>query len=152
MTTLHLTVLRHGRSRADDENVHECRYDSPLNPGGEAQAAALAAYWQAHPPGFDRAYCSTLQRAHGTARIVTDALGVALTPTESWLQARGRSLAFLAASSAPDPDAALFHPHREGAGGGSRPQRQAPCPALLRRAAGSSVSPLCKPGRMESAH
>ncbi len=80
--TLHLTVLRHGRSRADDENVHEGRYDSPLNPEGEAQAAALAAYWTAHPPGFDRAYCSTLQRAHGTARIVTNALGVPLTPTD----------------------------------------------------------------------
>lgn len=41
---LHLTVLRHGRSRADDENVHEGAYDSPLTPAGEAQAAALAAY------------------------------------------------------------------------------------------------------------
>jgi 2,3-bisphosphoglycerate-dependent phosphoglycerate mutase len=79
---LHLTVLRHGRSRADDENVHEGTYDSPLTPAGEAQAAALAAYWQAHPPGFDRAYTSTLQRAHGTARIVTDALGVPLTPSD----------------------------------------------------------------------
>ncbi len=79
---LHLTILRHGRSRADDEGVHEGRYDSPLTREGEAQAAALAAYWQAHPPGFDRAYCSTLARAHGTARIITDALGVPLVPTD----------------------------------------------------------------------
>lgn len=78
---MNLTLLRHGRSRADDENVHEGTYDSPLTPAGEAQAAALAAYWQAHPPGFDRAYTSTLARAYETARIVTDTLNVPLTPT-----------------------------------------------------------------------
>ncbi|PNY81494.1 histidine phosphatase family protein [Deinococcus koreensis] len=82
MTSLHLTFLRHGRSRADDENVHEGSYDSPLSAEGRAQAAALAAYWQAHPPQFDRAYCSTLLRAHETATIVTGAIGVPLTPTD----------------------------------------------------------------------
>ena len=49
MSTLHLTLLRHGRSRADDENVHEGRYDSPLTAVGRAQAVALAEYWGAHP-------------------------------------------------------------------------------------------------------
>ncbi|GGL97335.1 histidine phosphatase family protein [Deinococcus aerophilus] len=82
MNTLHLTLLRHGRSRADDEDVHEGRYDSPLSGVGRAQAGALAEYWGAHPPDFDRAYCSTLARAHETARIVTDALGLSLTPTD----------------------------------------------------------------------
>lgn len=79
---MNLTLLRHGRSRADDENVHEGRYDSPLTGVGREQARQLAAYWQAHPPGFDRAYTSTLARAHGTARIVTDALGIPLTPSD----------------------------------------------------------------------
>jgi 2,3-bisphosphoglycerate-dependent phosphoglycerate mutase len=82
VSTLQLTLLRHGRSRADDENVHEGRYDSPLTDTGRAQAGALAAHWAAHPPGFDRAYCSTLARAHETARIVTDVLGSPLTPTD----------------------------------------------------------------------
>lgn len=82
MSTLHLTLLRHGRSRADDENVHEGRYDSPLTEVGRAQAEALAEYWGKHPPEFDHAYCSTLVRAHQTARIVTDALAVPLTPSD----------------------------------------------------------------------
>ncbi len=82
MTALHLTILRHGRSRADDEHVYEGRYDAPLSAEGQAQARALAAYWTANPPGFDRAYCSTLQRAHETARIVTDALAVPMTPSD----------------------------------------------------------------------
>lgn len=78
---MHLTLLRHGRSRADDEGVHEGRYDSPLTDVGRAQAEALSAYWQACPPGFDRAYSSTLLRAQETAQIVTDALHLPLTPT-----------------------------------------------------------------------
>lgn|GEM_PF-5453738 len=66
---LKLTLLRHGRSRADDENVHEGRYDSPLTDTGVRQAEALAAYWRAHPPGFDRVYCSPLARPpHGGDR------------------------------------------------------------------------------------
>lgn len=79
--TFRLTLLRHGRSRADDEGVHEGRYDSPLTAVGHAQARALAAYWQAHPPGVDRAYCSTLVRARETAEIVTGPLALPLTPT-----------------------------------------------------------------------
>lgn len=79
MTThLHLTLLRHGRSRADDENVHEGRYDSPLTEAGWAQAHRLAAYWQANPPGFEAAICSSLSRARETAQIVCGPLN--LTP------------------------------------------------------------------------
>jgi 2,3-bisphosphoglycerate-dependent phosphoglycerate mutase len=81
VTDLHLTLLRHGRSRADDENVHEGRYDSPLTVVGQAQAAALAAYWQAQGTGFHLAVCSSLLRAHETAQIVTGVLGVPLTPS-----------------------------------------------------------------------
>ena len=81
MTPFSLTLLRHGRSRADDEQVCEGRYDSPLTEEGRAQAQALARYWAAHPPGFDRAYCSTLVRASETAAIVTAPLG--LTPLPS---------------------------------------------------------------------
>lgn len=87
--TLHLTLLRHGRSRADDEGVHEGRYDSPLTEVGRAQAQALAAYWRAQSqsstaPGFELAFCSTLARAHETARIITDTLGVPLHPDDLW--------------------------------------------------------------------
>lgn len=82
MTSLHVTLLRHGRSLADDLDIHEGRYDSPLTEVGRAQAEALAAYWKVHPPGFEQTYCSTLTRAHETAQIVSEALGVPLTPSE----------------------------------------------------------------------
>lgn len=56
---LTLTLLRHGRSRAD-EGVHEGCYDSPPTAAGEAQAVKLAAYWFTNPPGFERVVCSSL--------------------------------------------------------------------------------------------
>ena len=41
-----LTLLRHGRSCADDENVFESRYDSKLSEVGRRQAADLASEWR----------------------------------------------------------------------------------------------------------
>ncbi len=84
MAPLTLTLLRHGRSRADDEKVHEGRYDSPLTDVGEQQAVKLAAYWQAHSPGFERVVCSSLVRARRTAEIIGQALGLEVTPDEAW--------------------------------------------------------------------
>ena len=81
---LHLTLLRHGRSLADDEEVCEGRYDSPLTNVGVEQAKKLAAYWQAHPPGFECVVCSSLVRAHKTACIVADALGLEVETSDDW--------------------------------------------------------------------
>lgn len=85
-TPLELTLLRHGRSRADDENVHEGRYDSPLTTVGVDQAERLAAYWRARPPGFDKVVCSSLLRAHRTAEIIGAALGLAAQPDDAWME------------------------------------------------------------------
>lgn len=73
---LTLTLLRHGRSRADDENVHEGRYDSPLTETGRTQALSLAARWQEEKIHFDAIICSPLCRASETATIIGKALGV----------------------------------------------------------------------------
>ncbi len=81
---LHLTLLRHGRSRADDERVHEGRYDSPLTVVGIEQAERLAAYWTKNPPGFERIVCSSLGRAQRTAEIIGAALELPVTPDDAW--------------------------------------------------------------------
>ena len=39
---IHITLMRHGRSRADDEMVHEGSYDSPLTDVGRAQVRSRA--------------------------------------------------------------------------------------------------------------
>jgi 2,3-bisphosphoglycerate-dependent phosphoglycerate mutase len=83
---LELTLLRHGRSRADDEQVHEGRYDSPLTALGIEQAERLAAWWLAHPPGFGRLVSSPLSRARQTAEILAGALKLEVEVSEDWLE------------------------------------------------------------------
>ncbi|HVM08509.1 MAG TPA: histidine phosphatase family protein [Acidimicrobiales bacterium] len=84
--TTRLVLLRHGRSRADDENVHEGRYDSPLTDVGREQAARLAAHWTGNPFGFGRVLHSPLVRAAETASIVGAALGLAPEPEPLWME------------------------------------------------------------------
>lgn len=81
-----VTFLRHGRSRADDENVIEGRYDSPLTAVGIRQAELLAAYWRQNPPQFDHVQCSSLSRARQTAEIVCDALDLVPMPQDDWME------------------------------------------------------------------
>jgi len=83
---LQLTLLRHGRSLADDEEVCEGRYDSPLTEDGRAQARKLALYWQAHPPEFEHVVCSSLQRAHETANIIGEALNLTPKIDDNWME------------------------------------------------------------------
>jgi 2,3-bisphosphoglycerate-dependent phosphoglycerate mutase len=71
---IELTLMRHGRSRADDEGVHEGRYDSPLTKMGAEQVRRRAADFQAKGIHFDAVICSSLQRAHTTARLMAEIL------------------------------------------------------------------------------
>jgi 2,3-bisphosphoglycerate-dependent phosphoglycerate mutase len=63
MSLIDITFMRHARSRADDEGVHEGRYDSPLTDVGRAQIQARADGWRAAGVTFDRIVASTLLRA-----------------------------------------------------------------------------------------
>lgn len=84
--SLTLTLLRRGRSRADDEKVCEGRYDSPLTEVGERQVAKPAGYWQEHPPEFERVVCSSLIRARRTAEVTGQALRLEVTPSDAWCE------------------------------------------------------------------
>jgi 2,3-bisphosphoglycerate-dependent phosphoglycerate mutase len=78
MGTFLLTLLRHGRSRADDEQVHEGRYDSPLTDVGRSQVQLLAARWQQEEALFDVVVASPLCRAQETAEIIRATLNLDL--------------------------------------------------------------------------
>ena len=92
---IELTLLRHGRSRADDEDVHEGRYDSPLTETGRAQVQARAAQWQAAGAHFDGIIASSLQRAQETARIIGSALNAPVEIDSDWMEFDNRPLAGL---------------------------------------------------------
>jgi 2,3-bisphosphoglycerate-dependent phosphoglycerate mutase len=83
---IHLTFLRHGRSRADDEEVHEGRYDSPLTEVGRTQVQARAQEFLSRKFHFDKIVASTLQRAHETATIIGESLQVAVETEADWME------------------------------------------------------------------
>jgi 2,3-bisphosphoglycerate-dependent phosphoglycerate mutase len=90
-----LVLLRHGRSRADDEGVHEGRYNSPLTEVGRDQARRLARRWEDTDVRFDRVVCSSLVRARETAEIVGTALGVTVEVSDLWMERDNGPLAGL---------------------------------------------------------
>lgn len=82
----YFTFLRHGRSRADDENVHEGRYDSPLTEVGRAQVQARAQEFVQQHVHFDAIIASPLQRAHETAAMIGQALNVPVETDPDWME------------------------------------------------------------------
>lgn len=90
-----IIFLRHGRSRADDENVHEGRYDSPLTETGRAQAHARAEQLRADGLRADRIITSPLRRARETAEIIGAALGAPVETDPDWLEVDNGPLAGL---------------------------------------------------------
>ena len=81
-----LVLLRHGRSRADDEQVHEGRYDSPLTEVGREQARATARHWSEAGRRFDRIVASSLVRARETAEIIGAVLGLEVAIEPRWME------------------------------------------------------------------
>ena len=97
---IHVTFLRHARSRADDENVHEGRYDSPLTDVGRAQVQARAQNFLEHKFQFDRIVASTLQRAHETAKIIGQALSTPVETDPDWMELDNGPLAGMSRETA----------------------------------------------------
>lgn len=123
---IHITLMRHGRSRADDEMVHEGRYDAPLTDTGRAQVRSRAEDWKRSGVAFDLIVASTLVRASESARIVGEVLDVPIEYDPGWMERDNGPLAGLPFDEAreryPRPDFANpFQPYLpttgEGEGG-----------------------------------
>jgi 2,3-bisphosphoglycerate-dependent phosphoglycerate mutase len=80
------TLLRHGQSVGNAQGYYQGQSDFPLDDTGKAQAKALARRWQDEFRRFDLAITSPLSRAHQTAEIVTNALGVPLEEDPLWME------------------------------------------------------------------
>ncbi|MEP0804028.1 MAG: histidine phosphatase family protein [Chloroflexota bacterium] len=85
--------MRHGRSRADDEGVHEGRYDSPLTDVGRVQVRARGAFWKEKGVQFDHILASTLLRARESAQIIGDLFGLPVEADDVWMEMDNRPLA-----------------------------------------------------------
>ncbi len=108
--------MRHGRSRADDEMVHEGRYDAPLTDVGRAQVIARAEGWKRSGVTFDLIVASPLLRAAESAEVIAGVLGVTVELDPDWMEQDNGPLARLPFTVAneryPRPDLANpFQPY-----------------------------------------
>lgn len=117
---LFITFLRHGRSRADDEFVHEGRYDSPLTDIGRAQVQARASEFAARGFHFDHIIASSLQRASETAALIGQALDAPVDTDPDWMEMDNGPLAGLpyAAAAEQYPLPAFRNPYEPFCGTG----------------------------------
>jgi 2,3-bisphosphoglycerate-dependent phosphoglycerate mutase len=90
---IYITFMRHGRSRADDEEVHEGRYDSPLTDLGREQVRKRAQTWLDAGTRFDLIVTSTLDRAHESAQIIGQILHVPVETDPDWMEFNNGPLA-----------------------------------------------------------
>ncbi|MCH9817077.1 MAG: histidine phosphatase family protein [Actinomycetia bacterium] len=76
---MHLYVMRHGQSHVNLADLTLSHRDEPLTEKGVAQATAAAEYISEHLT-LDGIFASTVARADQTARLVSEATSVAVTP------------------------------------------------------------------------
>ncbi|MGK0618989.1 histidine phosphatase family protein [Meiothermus cerbereus] len=86
MSRILVTLLRHGRSLADDLRVHEGRFDAPLTEVGRAQAQLRLEEFRAKGLRFDRIISSPLQRARAVAELMSEGLEVPLELDPDWME------------------------------------------------------------------
>lgn len=79
----HLFFIRHARSVWNDAGLWQGQADPPLSDGGRSEARRLAERLH-HSISFDGLYSSDLKRAHLTATIVGERLGVPVTVDPVW--------------------------------------------------------------------
>jgi 2,3-bisphosphoglycerate-dependent phosphoglycerate mutase len=84
--THQITLLRHGKSTANEDQILQGQMDSPLSPEGERQCQALARFWSSQEVSFEKIISSPLGRAHSTARYIADALSIEIELIEDWME------------------------------------------------------------------
>jgi 2,3-bisphosphoglycerate-dependent phosphoglycerate mutase len=109
-----ITFLRHGRSRADDEGVHEGRYDSPLTEVGRFQAHTRAQQWLDENIDFDGIISSPLIRTKETAEIIAASQNLKVILDPDWMEFDSGLLAGLPFAVALEkyPPPAVRDPHQ----------------------------------------
>jgi 2,3-bisphosphoglycerate-dependent phosphoglycerate mutase len=83
-TTHYITLLRHGKSQANEKNILQGQMDSPLSEEGVRQSHALAAYWKAKDITFNKIISSPLGRAYETACIISELLTIPIELDDQW--------------------------------------------------------------------
>jgi broad specificity phosphatase PhoE len=76
------TLLRHGESEGNAQQIFQGQSDYPLNSKGRKQAKALSDFWKINQIEYEKIITSPLLRARETAEIIGDGLGILLEENE----------------------------------------------------------------------
>ncbi|MEK6256815.1 MAG: histidine phosphatase family protein, partial [Chloroflexota bacterium] len=72
-----MAIVRHGQSEGNVKKVwHGARSDEPLTEHGKKQAQVTAKYLAATMKNVKKIYCSPMKRAHQTANVIAEEIGV----------------------------------------------------------------------------
>lgn len=109
-----ITFVRHGRSEADDLEVHEGRFDSELTEIGRQQAKARAKEWKDKGRHYDLILSSSLKRAKACADIFSSTLGTTIEIREGLMERDNGPLAGLTFSETAKlyPKAEFVNPYQ----------------------------------------
>jgi broad specificity phosphatase PhoE len=83
------TFLRHGLSIANQDQILQGQYDSPLSEEGRRQVDELLSYWILEDIRFDLIISSPLLRARQTAEIIAERLEAEIEINEIWMERHG---------------------------------------------------------------
>jgi broad specificity phosphatase PhoE len=72
---MELTLIRHGQSTANRDGIVQGQLDTQLSELGLRQAGHVGSWLRQRALHWDAVYCSTLQRARDTARVIAEQLG-----------------------------------------------------------------------------
>lgn len=75
---MYVLFVRHGETVGNREQIAHGQWESPLTDTGRQQAACTAEFIASLDPPFDAVYASPLSRAHDTAAIIAERLGLAV--------------------------------------------------------------------------
>jgi 2,3-bisphosphoglycerate-dependent phosphoglycerate mutase len=95
-----ITFMRHGRSQANEEQVHGGHFDSPLADAGREQVNQRARQWLEAGVHFCRIVASTLRRARESAEIIGRILQVPVDLDPDWMEMDNGPLAGLSREEA----------------------------------------------------
>lgn len=81
-----LTLLRHGQSLANKNQILQGQLDSSLSEAGIQQSHSLAKLWELERVVFDLVISSPLQRARKTAEIISERLDLTIELIDGWME------------------------------------------------------------------
>ena len=96
----HITLVRHGESAGNADNIYQGQQDYPLTDTGRLQARLLGERWQAEGRAFSGIVSSPLLRALETAEIIAHYVPASIELDPNWMERHFGKLSGLTAAQA----------------------------------------------------